>query len=219
MDNIFSKLAAAQKFLNMLTWKKIIQMSVFLLILAVFWMTYETRTSIYEFAIQSKLSIKTPVNVKLSKKTISEIIANVDKSDLIIGMQVTIVDFQKNRRMVIYTYTDDINIGKIWQEFESKGLIELPVFNSDIQNNRRMVDLINGEFICNPFSETIGAKLSPEAGKYVSTVCANGIPPFYGKFTGLVSVYTKKVPSSEEVDQIRTLTKSLSDAIYERDLK
>jgi hypothetical protein len=219
MDSLLGKLAAIQKFLKVLTWTKIAQTMAFLFVLGLAWSAYETRQSIYNFASQSKIATRTSIPVKLSKKTTDSIIATVDKSDLIVAMQVTIVDFQKNTRTMVFTYTDDENIRLLWAAFEEKGLNELPLFNTDLVNNQRMVDLINGEFICNPFTTTIGYKISPFADKYISTVCANGIPPFYGKFTGIVSVYTKRTPTPEEVDQIRTLTKSLSATIYDRDIK
>jgi hypothetical protein len=101
---------------------------------------------------------------------------------------------------------------------------EIPLFNSDPINNVRMSKLINGEFICDPFKDTIAYKLAPATNKsvvtnIVSTVCANGIPPTYGRFTGIVSVYLKTVPTQEENDRIRTLSRDLSLGIYERDLK
>ena len=81
-----------------------------------------------------------------------------------------------------------------------------------------MSKLINGEFICDPFKDTIAYRFAPSADSIVATVCANGIPPIYGKFTGILSVYLKRVPTQEEIDRIRTLSRDLSLEIFERDL-
>jgi hypothetical protein len=218
-NGLFGNLTTVQHFLKVLTWKKIAQVTVFLFVISLAWATYETRQSIYNFVNQSKIESHTPESIKLSKKTIKEINSAVDKSDLIVGIQITIVDFQKNIRSTIYTYTDDNNILGIYQRYEDSGLSDLPIFSNDVIDNRRMVDLINGEFICTPFTSTIDNKLIPEASKYISTICANGIPPYYGKFMGMVSVFTKRPPTSEEVDQIRTLTKDLSMMVYDNDFK
>ena len=82
-----------------------------------------------------------------------------------------------------------------------------------------MIDLINGEFVCSPFTDTIGSKIIPELAKHIHTVCANGIPPYYGKFLGIVSIYTKRAPLPEEQDQIRSIAKNLSSMIYDNNFK
>lgn len=219
MDSFFEWMAIFQKFLNTLSWKKILQFTVFMFVIGLTWSAYETRESIYNFVKQSKLALHAPSSVRLSKRTIEEIKNSVDKSNLISGIQVTVVDFQKNTRTVIYTYSDDKNVDEINQRFSDSGLIDLPLFNSDVNNNRRMVDLINGEFICNPIQETIAGQLAPDITKYITTVCTTGIPPFYGKFTGIVGVYTRREPTPAEVDQLRNLVKTLSADIYDNDFK
>lgn len=219
MESFSSKLSAIHKFLTILTWKKIAQFAVFVSIIALAWILYETRITVYNFSSPARLATTISPVLKLSKKSIDDLTLVVNKSNLIVGIQVTVVDFQRNTRTVIFTYTDDRNIAEIYQDYEKRGLVELPIFNNDVLNNKRMVELINGEFICNPFNETIAYKIMPSASKYISYVCANGIPPLYSKFTGLITVYTNRIPIPEEIDQIRTMTRNLSSSIYDRDFK
>jgi len=219
MAGLVENLAIVQKFLQVLTWRKNVQFLVFILIAGLAYATFENRESIYNFASQAKIAADPPLAKKISKQITDKIDTAVNKSDLIIGIQITIVDFQKNTRFVIYTSIDDVDLKNIFVRFTDNTIAELPLFNSDVNNNKRLVGLINGEYICNPFIDTIGAKLMPDATKYITTVCANGIPPYYGKFSGIVSVYTRRQPTSEEVDQIRTLSRLLSTEIYERNFK
>jgi hypothetical protein len=219
MDDFSSKISAVQKFLTVLTWKKIAQFAVFVSIIVLVWVLYETRVTIYNFTGPARLATNVPPVLKLSKKSIDELTAVVNRSELIIGIQVTVVDFQKNVRTVIFTFADDKNILEIYQEYERRGLVELPIFNNDVLNNKRMVELINGEFVCNPFNETMAYKIMPSASKYIAFVCANGIPPLYSKFTGLITVYTNRIPIAEEIDQIRTMSRNISSIIYDRDFK
>lgn len=219
MSGIIDKLSAIQAFISGLTWKKNLQLTVFLLISGLAYATFENREAIYNFASQTKISTKPPISKKLSKEITDKIDLAVNKSELIIAIQVTIVDFQRNIRYPIYTYTDNADLREIYFRFLDNSITELPLFNTDVNNNRRLVELINGEYICNPFEETIGAKLLPEVGRFISNVCANGIPPYYGKFSGIVSIYVRRPPTTEEIDQIRTLSRVLSVEIYDREFR
>jgi hypothetical protein len=96
---------------------------------------------------------------------------------------------------------------------------ELPLFNDDTINNARMVDLINGEFVCHPYANSIDAIVNPATIPFAHTVCSNGIPPFYGMFSGTVNIITVKAPSPAETSQIREVIRNLALKIYERDFK
>jgi hypothetical protein len=185
---------------------------------ALAWATYESRNSIYNYITRSKISNNSHP-VKLSRSSTEEIIKSVGKSQLIVGIQVFVVDFQRNAREVIFTTSDVPELKLIYENFEKSNIFEFPLFNADIANNKRLVSLINGEFACNPFKETIGYKILPEASKHIEYVCAVGIPPFYGKFSGIVSIYLNRQPTVEEVDQIRNLSKNISSLIYEKDFR
>lgn len=217
MSDFNSNLSSLQKFITSLSWKRLAQFAVFMLVAALGFVTYEAREAIYNFANHSRLSSHSPSVLKLSKDSSDILDSAVIKSDLIVGIQVTMVDFQRNTRVIVYSTIDNKELNDLYQKFNSNGLVELPLFNNDTINNKRLVDLINGEFICNPYKETIAAKLVPDSVKYITTLCANGIPPYYGKFTGIVGVYLKREPTSEEVDQIRALTKNLSEQIYDKE--
>jgi hypothetical protein len=118
---------------------------------------------------------------------------------------------------VVYSSVDDDNLRKAYKAYLDRTVGDIPLFNSDSGNNVRMSQLINGEFVCNPFRDTIAYKLAPEAEVSVNTVCANGIPPYYGKFTGIITLYLKRKPTKDEIDQLRNLSKATAKQIFERD--
>lgn len=220
MFNLLSKIEQIKNFLGVLSWEKILQVTTLIIILIISWATFENRESIYNFVNQKKLSTSRQKNIYLSKKTTDEIDSSVTRSSIIIGVQVVVVDFQSNTRTVVYTYTDNRELMHAYNRYAATNITqEIPLFNSDTANNNRMIALINGEFLCNDFNGSIGAKYAPETVDYIHTICSNGIPPFYGKFTGIISVYLGKKPTAEEVDQVKTLSKKLSSIIYENDLK
>lgn len=219
MAGLNDKLSNIQKFLNVLSWKKILQLAAFLFVISLALATYELRESIYNYANQTRLSKVGPPVEKLSKKSIAEVDVVAKKASIIVGIQILVVDFQKNTRTPIYTTTSSPVLAAIYEEYAKNSISDAPLFTGDVINNRHVVELINGEFVCYPFSETMVSKVAPAAGKHIHSACAVGIPPYYGRFTGAVVIYTSRQPTPEDVDQIRTLSKTLSTAIYERDFR
>lgn len=218
MSGFLSKLSTIQKFLTTLTWKKIAQVSIFTIILATSWTVFQAREYLYGYFISPKLPISSAVVVRpLNSAHYLE--DAVVKSELIVGVQVVITDFQTNSRYAIFTFADNPEMAKIYQKFASEGLVQFPIFNNDLINNQRMVELINGDFTCAKWSETVGSKVIPDAGKYLDTQCSIGISPSYGKFVGYINIYTNRPPTPEEVDLLRTLIKNLAKTVYENDFK
>jgi predicted lactoylglutathione lyase len=215
-----SDLTTIRRFLDTLSWKKIAQLAAFLFVIVFGWLTFEMRESIYNFAVQSRIQKNHPSNVltKLSKKSITEIDNIVSQSQLIVGISVVNVDFQKNLRTIVYVSIDD---PKFKEEYTSAygATTTLPLFNTDVLNNKRLVGIINGEFICNNYADTIQAQTAPGTKKYVSSVCISGIPPYYGAFSGIVNIYLNRQPTSEEVDQIRVISRNISVLVYDSDFK
>jgi hypothetical protein len=220
MSAIIDNLTTAQKFLNILTWKKLIQLTVFLFIIGLTWATYENREVIYGFASQKRIDPASPHIQSLSRKTIEEIDAVSERSELIVGIQIALADFQKNQRSMIYTNVDSEHkeLKAIYAKSAMYSITDVPLFSGNVDDNRHLVNLINGEFICRPFSGTVTARVVPDAAEYIQFTCTNGIPASYGRFTGIIMVNLKRQPTPEEYEQIRSISRALATTIFERDL-
>lgn len=218
-SNAAGNLTLIQAFLKILTWTKLLQLTVFFIIVGLAVALYETRSFFIEYTKHQRIGqYKSPPQA-LSKKSREEIDMLVVQSDLIVSIIISTVDFQKNTRHIIYKNSDDSNLRKIY-DTDDRGLSgDVPLFNADTINNSRMVDLINGEFTCHSYSNSIDAMLTPTTIPFANTVCSNGIPPFYGMFSGVVSVILKRNPTASEIAQLREVTRNLASKIYERDIK
>src|ERR1017187_8382578 len=104
MSNFVDKVGDIQKFLSVLTWRKLVQLTAFIFVIGLTWATYENRAVIYGYASQKRIDPVTPQVRTLSKKTITEINTVSERSELIVGIQIVLADFQKNQRVVLYTY-------------------------------------------------------------------------------------------------------------------
>lgn len=212
-------LSVLQKFLNFITWKKIAQLFLVFLILGIALMVFENRNIVYRYLGSEKLNKWSlgSENFKFSKKSSTLVDSIVKKYDNIIGIQITLVDFKKNIRIVVYTSVKDPGLSRIYSHYLDSSVNDMPLFNTDNSHNIRMSQLINGEFICNPFNETTGYRMHPDANDYIKYVCANGIPPYYGQFIGIITIFLKNVPISTEVDQLRLITRETSKSIFEEE--
>jgi len=220
MANFVDTVSNMQKFLSVLTWKKLVQLLAFIFVIGLTWTTYENREIIYGYASQKRIDPSTPHIRELSKKTVDEIKDVVERSELIVGIQVIMADFQKNQRVVVYTYIDssEDELRKILSRVSSTSISNVPLFSEAEADNKYLVALINGEFLCRPFDDTLLQHRAQDASRYVKSACSNGIPASYGRFTGLIVVYLKHLPKPDDYDQIRSVARSLSTTIFERDL-
>jgi hypothetical protein len=218
MSALDDKIDTIQTLLGSLTWRKIALLTTFLAIVGFSYALFDNRYSVYEFFGSNRV-IPSATILKLSKSSIDSInLANTQSAN-IIAIQITLVDFQRNTRTITYTSVDNQELKALYGKFMEKAPTELPLFNSDIINNQRLVNLVNGEFICTPYKDTLSAKLVPESVSFVNTLCAGPVPPLYGRFTGIISIYLIKEPSATEIELVRILSRNLGLLVYNNDLR
>ena len=218
MSGIASSVDTIKEFLSVLTWIKLLQLVTFLFIIGLAWATYENKELIYGYASQKRIDPETHHVHKLSEKTTAEIQTVINKSELIIGVGVFIADFQRNVRVKIYQSLDVPELAQIYSKFTDNKVSELPLFTDDVANNKHIVSLINGEFICRPFHDTLISKFVPQAATYEKMICTSGIPASYGRFTGIIAIYLNRVATPDEIDQLRSLGRTMATSIFDRDL-
>lgn len=125
------------------------------------------------------------------------------------------VDLPSNSQYVFHRTETDSELKLLDDEYFNHLLTGaiLPLFSKETDANQRIIRLINHEFDCSPYSETLPSKTIPKTNKIVNTVCSIAIPPSYGYFVGYVTVYLSQVPTIEEQNNIRLLIKEFSDSI------
>jgi len=218
MSALDDKIDTARTLINTLTWGKLLLITTFLVVVGFAYAMFDNRFAVYEFFGSARI-IPPAAVINLSKDSVDIITETVDRSELIVSIQITLVDFQRNTRVINYTYIDNPLLREMYKKFMEKAPRELPLFNTDIINNQRLVNLVNGDFICTPYKETLSAKLVPDTVPYVATLCAGPVPPLYGRFTGIISIYLKKEPTPIEIEQIRNIARTIGLLVYNNDLR
>lgn len=207
-------------FLKILTWGKIVQGVTAILVIGVAYGFWENRVTIYNsLNVTAQVATAEPLVIVLSSTTQQLLETTVNKGKgAIAGVQIVSVDFKKNSRVTSYFSISDENLKKEYAKFVENRVTATPLFTANEKNNQRMIDLINGEFSCSPFRDTIAQSLMPKLSETISSICSISIPPYYGRFSGYMNVYLYKEPTVADMSFTRQLIRDLSLKIYETDI-
>ena len=219
MDSFIERLSELQQFLSKLSWKKIFQLFVLLLIISTAWFSYAISDQLFTYIRTEKIQHVVSPTKKLSEKTIDRITLSTSRSNLVLGSGVTIFNFQKNVRYVVYLGATSYELDADFKKYNHLLNTESPIFGQNDFYNRRLVDIINGDFICAPYENTPFAEEMPDSTRHAQTLCAHGMPPVFGKLVGTVMFFLKRPPTSGETDQLRIVARDLSVYIYDNELK
>lgn len=88
----------------------------------------------------------------------------------------------------------------------------LPLFTTDTRNNAEMASLLNGEFGCAPASNSVLVQMHKL--DMLKTACRVPVPPYYGRLTGYLVMYSRDEVSIYEAEQLRKDALKLSVDMY-----
>jgi len=150
----------------------------------------------------------------LKRETIIKVNQKLSEDSNILGVQIVSTNLQLNTRYVVYANVYDPELAKKYNDYVSKnGIQQFPIFTKDDKSNLRIVRIINHEFVCAPFKESIIYKYIPIDDDKITTVCTISIPPDYGEFKGMVTVFMKDNPGDFEMEQIKYILNNVSQTI------
>ncbi len=206
-------ISALRRVLSLLSWDRLFKVGVIAILAIILVLGWLARGVVFDQKPPpnfSKVSV-----LKISQPIRNEIDDVVKKQDIILGIQVVTINFQKNIRTETLMSMDSPALQAIYNRFVNNKVVETALFDESKVNNNRIIRLINGEFVCVPFREATAYKYAPDAESLVSTVCAIGIPPSYGEFSGIITIYLKDKPNKDLTEQLFLLSRTLSIKIYE----
>jgi hypothetical protein len=136
-----------------------------------------------------------------------------------VGIQIINVDFRKNIRTQAFFVSNNEKLKKSVDDYLAlTGGSGTSIFTNNEVNNKRIIDLLNGNFICTPYEDTIAPLIYQGTLGSINYICSVPIPPYYGKFTGYVNVYLTEKPTDTKIAAIRQSMSELSIIVYEEAL-
>lgn len=213
-----SVISLAAKVISVISLKKVAVWTFAAIVVLIGFTVFQNRAKIYA-SITSTPEIATPSTVvvfNVSTTSRDRLKQLIDADDLISSVIVLNADLRNNRRIPIWWYSDDPLVQKTFDgQFVNKGSI--PLFTAEEKNNENIVGIINGEFACSLYNEG-NAALFPGLGSRMPTVCRASLPPYYGQFSGFLSISLNRIPTPDELIALKSTTLALATEVYFRDI-
>jgi hypothetical protein len=141
----------------------------------------------------------------------------VSKNNEVALVTVISVNMRVLQRYPVYFYSSDVSIRRLVEEHVQTNMAH-PFLSENEKNNVQMIALMNGEFQCFKFDETINATIFPAIKEKVKVICDIGIPPYHGQFSGYISVMLSEVPSGYKQQELKLEMVQLAASIYASDV-
>lgn len=155
---------------------------------------------------------------KVSDDTVTMVKKEVDEHSLVTWVSIHEFDLGANLKTLKHWYDEDPELSR-QLEYKINTTSKNQIFDFDPIHTTQMVSILQNEFICAPFAETQLAKVIPELSQQTKLVCRIAIPPFYGRFVGILSIGIKADSITDaERFEIKSMAANISTTIYWRDV-
>lgn len=151
----------------------------------------------------------------ITKKVIQE---EVDRNTNVVWIIVTEMDLGSNLRNFKYWYNEN-------QDVMNSQLLNLQqhgrgrqIFDFDSSHTAQMVGLLQNEFICGRANSMESDGLATNIAGQSEYVCKIAIPPFYGRFVGVLTVGVKGPLTDEVKFNVKSIAANIATTIYWRDV-
>lgn len=213
-----SVISLAAKILNVISLKKVGIWTFAAVVVLLGFTVFQNRAVIYA-AVTAAPVVETPTTLvpfTVSPTSVDRVKQLVDDGGLISTIVVLNADLRNNRRIPIYWYSNDPVIQKsLDTQYVSR--FGIPLFTAEEKNNENMVGIINGEFACSPYAEG-NSGLYPGMETRMPSVCRASLPPYYGQFSGFLTISLSRSPTPDEVINLKSTALALATEIYFRDV-
>lgn len=216
-DRLFS---LAAKVLRVISLKNVAIWTFAALVALLGYTLFENRKSIIEYLIEGPVT-EAPSQITefavsdTSKQRVKQL---VDIEPLINSIVILNADIRNNRRIPIYWYSDDLSVTRALDINFGDRFGGIPLFTSDEKNNENVVGIINGEFACNTYADGGNSSIYPNLANALPYVCRASLPPYYGQFSGYITITLNRIPSADELATLKITALNIATEIYFRDV-
>jgi hypothetical protein len=218
LDSFLENFQVLQDISDRLTVKRIFTVLVVGLMCTFIAILYENRASVFQMSYQYVTGDSEPKpGWSISNDTKVQLTNFVKQVDLVNMISIIEVDLRRNTRFPRFFFVEDIENSRVIQD-ELSTLLPQAVFDMDPKNTKQLVSVLQNEFSCVRFQDTVYQRFVPEVGKKTPVICRIAIPPFYNKFAGYITIGLSQAPTRYEVDSLRIEASRLAVEIYLRDV-
>jgi len=179
---------------------------------------FEHRSSVIEI-FKAKDLAPPELSVVLADDTRKKIEELVNRSPDVNTVMIVAANIRVNQREMVYYFSDDPVVDFTIKAYANSHGSAQTIFSHDEKNNAQMVSVINGEFGCYKYEDTSNNVMAPKLAQRTPTICRISLPPYYGEFSGYVSIGLTHVPDEALQNEIRIAATRLATEIYFKSIK
>lgn len=211
-------LSVLDKFIPWATPKKLFMLLLACVLTVTLFTIYQKRNDIVSLLTSSsstRNNIAVPeLHLALTNDIKSQIKNLVDRNPNIAYVGVVSANIRINQRELAYFYSDDPIItdqmtAGSWHMGSTQS-----IFTSSEINNEQMVAVINGEFGCFKYEDTINFIAASGLVTRLPYVCRVSLPPYYGEFAGYLAIGLREKPDENRQNDTRVEAVRLATEIY-----
>jgi len=159
--------------------------------------------------------------LELSTESASDLIAFAKNHSNIVGVSAVTVNLAKNSVHTTYFKGLTPQMESMWNNYESHRASAPAAYASTATLNARITSLINGNFVCSKFEDTLNYKFFPDAIAFSPWICSIAVPPGFdksGDFVGYVNFFLAQPPADRDQKALAGDAVILASTIYKRDI-
>ena len=137
----------------------------------------------------------------------------VNENPLVTALQLVDIDLTRNTRQVVWFYSDNAGLTRIYEDFERTKTGPSPWLIGGGIDVQRQLSIINGAYYCSDIAQTPLPKRMIGIEQYVKHICVVAVPPDYGKFSGYMSAWLTNEPTPDEIQKLIDRLRSFSSRI------
>ena len=219
---IIKLIDALKKFISFLNPARMVILAFLMLFVVLGISFWENRQVVYNAVTSSVTAsgdkFSADIIPPLQEPTKASIKNVVDRNQNIVAVQITRTDFRNNIRDTVHFYSDVQTLVNEFAYYEETKINYQQLFTvGDVDQNERMIKIIEQEFVCVDMPPNI-SMMMPSSTKYAKQICSISIPPRYGKMVGYVNVWLREPIGATAMPYYKNLARSISDEVYDRDV-
>lgn len=206
------------KIVRTISLSKVAMWSIAAILGIIFYTVYENRTILLALVSDPVQTNQVGLSYEVGTETQRIIKERVSSDARIAGVEVFSTDLRLNEARSLYFYGPHSALNAVDETARQSGNARLPIFTGSEESNVEMIKMINGQFSCVKYANSIQGRLYPETKKGIDTICRASVPSYYGYFSGYISVMLTTDPGSEYKSQLKLMIEKLSTDVYFRDV-
>lgn len=172
--------------------------------------------------VMQMLALAQPTTItakwKVSEDTVAMVKKEVDEHALVTWVSIHEFDLGANLKTLKHWYDENPELSR-QLTYKINTTAKNQIFDFDPIYTTQMVSILQNDFVCAPFADTQLAHSIPELAQQTKMICRIAIPPFYGRFVGILSI---GINSDHITDadrfEIKSMAANISTTIYWRDV-